>query len=303
MSTTTLSHGQSQAVSCTITSLHLPHAPIFADRAHRCQVLAKDNPFARQLTFCAALAKQQDLEFQQFPSLPLPDEPLLQHCQKYEIPPLSPAGWPPHPHWQELVHRLIRATAPELSQKDQQALQRCPTTDISWLDLQKSHLLGGNRQLLEPMIIPIISGALQVQWSSLAARLSMQGLRSASQHSRCPVCGSLPVAATCGLTETTTHSRDLHCSLCNSVWKIDANTCSTCGSNEGLDTQNSCEHLPHVQAEICHYCRSYLKRINNDLAVEAEPVADDLASMELDRRMLAKGLSRSGVNLLLLPQV
>ena len=299
MSTTTFPPGQSQAASCTFTRLRLPHATLFADRAHRCQVLAKDNPFASQLTFCAALAKQQDLEFQQFPPLPLPDESLLQHCQKYEIPPLSPAGWPPHPHWQELVHRLIRATAPELSASEQQALHRCPTTDIRWLDIQKSHLLGGNRQLVAPMIIPIISGALQVQWSALAARISEQNLRRTSQQSRCPVCGSLPVAACSSSTDTTPRSRNLFCSLCNSSWQMDANTCSTCGNDEGLDTKNSCERLPYIQAEVCHHCMSYLKCINSDQTANPDPVADDLASLELDQRMKAKGLGRSGINLLL----
>ncbi|MBM9615863.1 formate dehydrogenase accessory protein FdhE [Desulfobulbus rhabdoformis] len=301
MPTTTLPPGQHQAATSTFTRLRLPHATLFAERVHRCQTLAQALPFADRLKFCAVLARQQDLEFQRFPTLPLPDSDFLQHCQRYEVPPLSPAAWPPHPHWQELVHRLIRAATPALSLEVQQALQRCPTTDPSWLDIQKNHLFSGNTQLISGVIIPFISGALQVQWSSLAARLSPASLQHPTPKSRCPVCGSLPLVATLNPKGAKLNQRVLHCSLCSSSWLMDKYQCSNCGSDKKLAIQESTTQ-PHVQAEVCHLCMSYLKRITMQQTAEAEPVADDLASLELDQAMAAKDLRKAGVNFLFLSE-
>ncbi len=303
MSTTTIIQpGQIEETAGAITRLRLPHAPLFADRATRCRNLAKDHPFAGYLNFCAAIAAQQQRELHQFPHLPLPDDKLLHHCQEYNMPPLSPAGWPPHPHWQEVVHRLIKAAEPELPPAGQQELHRCPINDSNWLDSQKTQLLRGNYPQVDPALAPFLGAALQVQWSSLAARLPPTSMTRATEQPLCPVCGSHPVAAFLCTSGPSKGLRYLHCSLCDASWHMVRAKCSNCGNTRDIDYFSFSDHLPHIQAETCPACQSYIKLIRMEKAADADPIAEDLASLALDLHMEGKNFAKTAINLFLLPR-
>lgn len=300
MTTSILQPGQIEAAAGDITRLYLPTPTLFADRAERCRQLATDHPLGGYLTFCAALAQQQQLEFDQFPLLPLPDVIVLHHCREHGMPPLAPEGWPPHPHWQEVVQRLLKVGIACLPAEGQQALQACSVNDISWLDAQKTALLRGNIQHVEPAIAPFIGAALQVQWSALASRLSVTELPLGEEHRLCPVCGSHPQAAVLSATGPAKGLRYLHCSLCGCMWHMVRAKCSNCGNAQGIEYFSFNEHLPHVQAEACPDCNSYIKLIRQEESVTIDPLADDLASLALDLRMGEKDYAKTSVNLFFL---
>ncbi len=299
--TTIMQPGQIEEAAGDIIRLHLPHATLFADRATRCRNLAQDHPFAGYLNFCAFLADQQQRELERFPDLPLPDNRLLLHCQEYAMPPLAPAGWPPHPHWQEVVRRFIKAGQAELPVAGQQALQHCPINDLNWLDHQKTELLRGNYPLVDPALAPFLGAALQVQWNSLASRLSTASMTRANEQTLCPVCGSHPVAALLCASGPSKGLRYLRCSLCDTSWHMVRAKCSNCGNTKDIDYFSFSDHLPHVQAETCPACQSYLKLIRMEQAPDADPMAEDLASLALDLHMEERNFAKTAINLFLLP--
>ena len=55
-----------------------------------------------------------------------------------------------------------------------------------------------------------------------------------------------------------------------------------------------------VQAETCDECGHYLKIVHTDRDPFIDPVADDLASLTLDLLVSETGMTRHGVNLMLL---
>ena len=300
MTTSILQPGQIEAAAGDITRLFLPAPALFADRAKRCRQLASNHPLGGYLTFCAALAQQQQLEFDHFPLLPLPDAKVLYHCREHGMPPLAPEGWPPHPHWQEVVQRLFKAGIACLPAEWQQAVRDAPTNDPSWLDVQKTALLRGYVERLDPAIAPFIGAALQVQWSALASRLSVTELPLGEEHRLCPVCGSHPQAAVLSGSGPAKGLRYLHCSLCGCMWHMVRAKCSNCGNAQGIEYFSFNEHLPHVQAEACPDCNSYIKLIRQEESVTIDPLADDLASLALDLRMGEKDYAKTSVNLFFL---
>jgi FdhE protein len=79
--------------------------------------------------------------------------------------------------------------------------------------------------------------------------------------------------------------------------------CANCRATEGI-SYFAIEGVPGAaKAEACEQCRTYLKLFYLEKAPQAEPFADDVATLSLDLLMSEKGYSRSGVNLFLLPGV
>ena len=300
MTTSILQPGQIEAAAGDIVRLYLPSPTLFADRAKRCRQLAIDHPLGGYLAFCAVVAEQQQLEFDQFPLLPLPDAKMLYHCREHDMPPLSPEGWPPHPHWQEVVQRLLKAGMTSLPAQGQQAVQEAPVNDPTWLNAQQTALLQGKVQRVDPAIAPFIGAALQVQWSALASRLSVADLALGEEHRLCPVCGSHPLASVLYATGPSKGLRYLHCALCGCQWHMVRAKCSNCGNGQGIEYFSLNQHLPHVQAEACPDCNSYIKLIRQHGDIPVDPLADDLASLALDLCMDEKNYAKTAVNLLLL---
>lgn len=296
MTTSILQPGQIEAAAGDITRLYLPLPTLFADRAKRCRQLAIDHPLGGYLAFCAALADQQQVEFDQFPLLPLPDATVLDHCREHGMPPLAPEGWPPHPHWQEVVQRLLKAGSTCLPDQGQQALREVPSNDPAWLDAQKKALLQGGMQPAEPAIAPFIGAALQVQWSALAARLRVKDLCLEEEHRLCPVCGSHPSTAVVYAAGASQGLRYLHCALCGCRWHMVRAKCSNCGSAREIEYFSLNEHLPHVQAEACAECNSYIKLIRQQGSDPVDPQADDVASLALDLCMGEKNYAKTAIN-------
>ena len=74
--------------------------------------------------------------------------------------------------------------------------------------------------------------------------------------------------------------RYLHCSLCDTEWHLARVQCSNFSNTTDL---------------------SYLKQVYMTRAPEADPVADDLATLTLDMLMAERDYLRSGPNLLFVP--
>lgn len=122
--------------------------------------------------------------------------------------------------------------------------------------------------------------------------------RQADADSQCPYCGWFALCSILKDGAEIRGQRLLMCSLCSAEWQVTRTGCPSCGeaSAEALEFHVS-DAWPHVRVEECCSCRKYLKGIDLRQDGLAEPVVDELASVELDLWAAERGLQKHQTNL------
>lgn len=308
---------QRQAVEASF--LLLPaRGSVFAERAMRMRQLASGHTMGDFLQFMAELADAQQKALQGFPAVPLPDGEAMMNAARLGMPPLPAAHWPRDPAWHQCLRQLAADVLPKAPEAGREVLQDLTQADGDWLEQQADKLLHGVMQGLDMAAAPIIASALQVYWAHMVVAVQDHGAPAglAAPFGRiddatvCPCCGSRPTASIVKAGAERGGQRYLHCALCSTQWHMVRIKCTHCESTKGLAYQalapadateeETQGREPVVQAETCSECGHYLKIINADRDVMAEPVADDLATLTLDLLVAEAGLQRHGVNMLLL---
>jgi FdhE protein len=95
--------------------------------------------------------------------------------------------------------------------------------------------------------------------------------------------------------------RYLHCSLCESEWRLARIQCSHCDGEKNVVYVGIEGSSEAVRAEACDDCHIYLKIFHRAKDQGVDPIADDLATLGLDLAMAEAGYARSGPNLLFVP--
>lgn len=90
--------------------------------------------------------------------------------------------------------------------------------------------------------------------------------------------------------------RYLRCALCSSEWHVVRAKCSNCDNTHGIAYSHLEGGDKVVRAESCPERQSYLKVVHQDTDPQADPGADELASLTLDLLMDEAGYARSGIN-------
>lgn len=300
MPTPILEPGQIEAAAGEIPELRFAPADLFSSRARRLRQLAENHTLGDYLKFVAVLAEAQQSELDRHPEIPLPDAELLSNCREHEMPPLSPAGWHCHPHWQEVARRLADVLYDAAPPAGRESLFRLLEQRSEWLETQARHLLSSRFEDLDLATAPIVGAALQVQWTHLARQLVPHQVARPEHPSLCPVCGSLPVASVVRIGGAENGLRYLHCTLCGTEWHLVRSRCSNCDSTKGITYFSVQGGKDIVRAESCPECRTYLKIVHQDKDPQVDPVADDLASMALDLLMGEEAYAKSGINYLMI---
>jgi FdhE protein len=141
---------------------------------------------------------------------------------------------------------------------------------------------------------PFVAAALQVHFTCAAEQRTPSTVERTS--SDCPVCAAPPVA---GIVMGDEKVRYLACSLCATAWHRVRVQCATCGSPSALAYYSiERDSADGVTAEACASCKTYVKLFHRERRPDAEPVADDAATIALDILMSDEGYARGGVNLL-----
>ena len=150
-----------------------------------------------------------------------------------------------------------------------------------------------------------VAAALQAWHSARTAQLAVAGVaRPPSSGAGCPICG---FAAVAGVVDGDDKLRYLSCGLCAAEWKVTRLQCTSCGTTAGLTYYtldgdgDGNGAAPGVKAESCAACRAYLKLFYREQRPDAEPLADDAATLALDLLLGERELGRIGVNLLVHP--
>ena len=194
--------------------------------------------------------------------------------------------------------RELQPYAPPLGKKTLESLQ---AMEVEALEELADRVLACELDGPEGPFLPFIAAALQVHWTALAAGLDRGMIAPPGMGGACPACGFPPVAGLVRTDGEVARRRYLHCGLCNTEWHLVRVTCAACRESGSVAYYHAEGSDGSVRAETCDACHSYLKIIYRDKAPEADPVADDLATLALDLSVEEAGYNCAGLNLLSAP--
>lgn len=300
-----LERGEIESLDHTsIPRLRQPvRASVFADRAARLRRLAQDHPLSGYLLLMAALAEGQNQAIKDC-AMPGAGQDRIEQAQTHGMPPLQATGWQRDPAWRGILDGLLEhmSNSPELPSQAAHVIQvlRQSLGDApDALETQADALLAERENDVDPAAAPFIMAALQVYWTSLAADFNESDLPVVSPKGVCPVCGSLPVASVVRVGGQADGCRYLCCSLCSTEWHLVRVTCSHCDDTKKIAYHHVEDGPEGIKAESCDNCHTYRKIFYQEKALDADAVADDLASLTLDMLMGEAGYSRASGNPLL----
>jgi len=280
---------------------------LFADRALRFDLLAVTNSLGDWLHFLAVITRAQQVALDRFNDIPMPPEAAIDQALSHGMPPLNPGAVELPAIWHDVLHTIIDAMLPQVPEVAHGILAALRTVPAERLERLADVVLKDIPAEASAGELPIVAAALQVVWTSMAARLDARRVQPMETGSLCPCCGSHAVASIVRVSSGVNNLRYLHCALCNSEWNVPRAICTTCGNDKHLALHQLEAETPDgqsagpalVRVETCDGCRSYLKIAYQEIDPNVDPVADNLATLPLDMLADESGYSRSGLNLLL----
>jgi FdhE protein len=282
--------------------LIFPHADqIFLDRSRRFANLSEGHSLADWLRFLGILTLTQHHLLQEYQFLPLPDEKALTLARENRLPTVPVASWPRDPSWWKVLAGLARKLLPHAPPPAQDTLKRLLAMDGMALEALADRVLCMEFKGGQADCLPFVAAALQVYWTALAAGLKQMKIAPLDIPGVCPCCGFLPVASVVRTDGEVARLRYLHCALCNTEWHLERVVCATCRDNNRIAYHFIEGGDEAVRAETCDACKSYLKILYREKSPQADPVADDLATLVLDILVDKKHYNRMGPNLLFIP--
>jgi FdhE protein len=293
-------------------------ATVFARRAARLRHLSVNAGIGDYLRLLAVLVDAQHLALSGL-SVSIPTAAHVQTSAGNGMPPVQPAAWPRTDGWFETLNTLCAALAahPEFPAGVAAMISRIRRAPRGWLEAQADALLLLGEAAIDAAAAPVVMAALQVHWAALAASFTADAVSALDVPGVCPLCGSLPVASVVYALPPYQGYRYLHCALCATEWHMVRVQCSRCGasgksiayqsatsaaggnhggaggSNDGAAAEAA------IRAETCEECHGYRKILYQEKDPGVEPVADDLASLNLDVLLAQSGYHRASGNPLL----
>ncbi len=217
------------------------------------------------------------------------------------MPPISAASWPRDPVWRQGAAAIARELAPHAPPPAREVLESIQAMDGAALEALADRVLGADLDGPDAAYLPFVAAALQVHWTALAAGLDRTKIAPADAPGVCPACGFPPVAGVVRTDGEVARLRYLHCGLCNTEWHLVRVTCAACRESSRIAYYHAEGSDGSIRAETCEACRSYLKIVYRENSPEADPVADDLATLALDLAVEEAGYAQIGLNLLSAP--
>jgi formate dehydrogenase accessory protein FdhE len=124
----------------------------------------------------------------------------------------------------------------------------------------------------------------------------------ADDDRRCPACRGLPQLAVFGETSEAlvTPQRRLLCARCATQWTYPRMTCVSCRETEGAKMPVLADEsrLPHLRADACDTCHSYLITVDLRKDPAAVPLVDEIAALPLDIEAAERGYAKISRNVM-----
>ncbi len=276
-------------------------ATLFLARSQRLRTLAAQHPLKPYLSFVAGLTEAQHSIQADLPAAALPDAGQIRQAIEGGIPPLARATLEPGEAGEITMRRFLE------SLRDTPAPSGEAATAVQTLAAASGERL---RQLMSAALkdapvediaerVLVLAG-LQVHVSRLAAQLSAAELKPVAADGACPVCGSPPMISAVVGWPNAHNSRYCTCPLCATMWNVVRIKCTLCSSTEGIG-YHVIEGQPEtVKAETCDKCGRYVKVLYLVKDHTLDPLADDIATLDLDMLLAGEGWKRGGQNPFLL---
>lgn len=255
---------------------------VFAARSERLAALASDNAAAPFLELLATIARGQHEAAREIRVPP--------GARFLDGTPIDHLTWERDPAWRVMLRVVLAACrGAALPAPARDEIARLDRAGAAELEALASEVLTGPPRSRDLAAAPFVGAALQVYFTQLAAALDPKVLPGA--RSACPACGSPPVASVVLGTERV---RYLACSLCAAEWHLARVQCFICQSGAATSYYSIEGAPPGAGAETCDACNAYLKVFDRQEAPQAEPLADDAASLVLDLLLGERGYRRAG---------
>lgn len=301
-----LQPGQIESSANIPPFLNPPTEQLFKRRAERFSRLAEGHPVAAYLLLMADLCSAQQRALDALAPLPGPDGAAARLSIEHHMPPLAYDTLVRGGNWLPAVDALLEQLPAPQNPAVEAALAQLREADNGQRKAWAIALLSGQFDLLPPALVPYLGAALQVAFSQWLLGLPEGLLTESESRTLCPACGSPPVAGMVRHRGKQIGLRYLTCSLCSCEWHYVRVKCSHCEESKqlgylSLEQAADKPEKAALRAEACPNCQGYLKQFYLEYDSEAEAMADDLASLDLDMRLAEEGYQRRAPNLLLAP--
>jgi FdhE protein len=275
----------------------------FATRAARLDALAPGNPLEPFLRFVADIARAQHKAAGTLPAGTLPGDDHIAFCKAHGFALIERLTWARDASFVSGA-RAIAAALKDVAMPEAAAAARAAfaARDDNSIDALADRLLRDEQEPWDMAELPLAAAALELHWTRMAALLDPAAPVSLETRNLCPVCGSTALASVIEVASGRQGSRFLCCGLCQTRWNYTRIQCAHCVSTKGIAYHHVEGGSKAVRAETCDECRTYTKALYLEEAPQAEPVADDLATLPLDILVGDAGWQRARLNWYLMPQ-
>jgi FdhE protein len=272
----------------------------FARTAERLERLSEGHPMEGWLDFMAKLARAQHRAASRLALLSAPEEAMVEQAVAARIPPISADGHRRDPAWRDGLALLLDTVSEGLPSSAAALAAELRARSAVFTETQADAFLRGAIDERDAGSSLWIAAALQVYFTWLAGRLPTPVLRLLEERSLCPCCGSTPSASLVTGAGQNPGARYLYCSLCSTAWNYSRAVCVACGGSRTLAIRGIEGDSDVVKAETCDECGTYSKMAYQAKDMQADPYADDLATLGLDVMVGEAGWSRHAPNPLVL---
>jgi FdhE protein len=298
MATTASAKSKEHSLAASPAPVLPDPSSVFLDRSERFASLAQGHSLSDWLSFLGRLTRVQHELLQVYSSTTAPRITVSTAAPDRSLPPIPASSWSRDPSWRKLLASLSDEMASCAPGPARGILLHLAETEAARIEALADRVLRLELTGQEADSLPFVAAALQIYWTALAARLDPASVkRSGTPDIFCPACGYPAVSAVVRADKL----RYLHCALCNTEWHMVRATCAACGDAGQVGYYHIDGGDGSVRAETCDACRGYLKIVYRDKSPEADPVADDLATLALDLLVDEAGYERTGPNLLFAP--
>jgi FdhE protein len=278
---------------------------LFAERARRFDTLAAGHSMGEFLRLLAAVARAQQLAYDERRAEAVPAEQLAA-SREYGMPPLSAQAHQRSAAWRADLETILRALRAGAANGVAASLADIAHMDVAAIESLADRILAGTTLDADAAAVPFVGAALQVYFTRLAASLDVAAVSRCDVATICPACATRPVASIIRIGGDRANLRYLSCALCATEWHMTRVRCTSCEVEKDLsyltvETEGRPPQRAVARAEACEQCKTYLKIFYQEFDGSAEPMADDLATLALDLLVDERGYARSGPNLLLHP--
>jgi len=273
----------------------------FSATAKRLDQLATGHPMDAWLRFMAGLSRAQHAVATALAPSGTVDQATVARSIESRLPPLAADGHRRDAAWRDGLTLLLDSVdRDELPPPALDAMDHLRGSDAASIDKLADNFLRGRVAEADAGAAVYVAAALQVYFTVSASRLVTDDLRLLEERSLCPCCGSPSVAGLITASGTTPGTRYLYCTLCSTAWNHVRAVCITCAGTRHLSLQSIEGDAGVVKAETCADCHTYSKLLFQMQDMQADPYADDLASLGLDLMVAEEGFARHAPNSLLL---